>query len=44
MVALEGTAETPGAVYYATKLSRASNAKSKRVLGWKPRRLELLEA
>jgi nucleoside-diphosphate-sugar epimerase len=32
------------AVYYATKLSGASNAKAKRVLGWKPRRLEWLEA
>jgi hypothetical protein len=31
-------------VYYATKLSGASNAKAKRVLGWKPRRLEWLEA
>lgn len=31
------------AVYYATKLSGASNAKAKRVLGWKPRRLEWLE-
>ena len=30
------------AVYYATKLSGASNAKAKRVLGWKPRRLEWL--
>jgi nucleoside-diphosphate-sugar epimerase len=30
-------------VYYATKLSGASNAKAKRVLGWKPRRLEWLE-
>lgn len=32
------------AVYYATKLSGASNAKAKRVLGWRPRRLEWLEA
>jgi nucleoside-diphosphate-sugar epimerase len=32
------------AVYYATKLSGASNAKAKRVLRWKPRRLEWLEA
>jgi len=33
--------ETAGedAVYYATKLSGASNEKAKRVLGWKPRRL-----
>jgi len=31
------------AVYYATKLSGASNAKAKRVLGWRPRRLEWLE-
>jgi nucleoside-diphosphate-sugar epimerase len=31
-------------VYYATKLSGASNAKAKRVLGWQPRRLEWLEA
>jgi nucleoside-diphosphate-sugar epimerase len=31
-------------VYYATKLSGASNAKSKRMLGWKPRRLEWLQA
>lgn len=30
------------AVYYATKLSGASNAKAKRVLGWGPRRLEWL--
>ena len=30
-------------VYYATTLSGASNAKSKRVLEWKPRRLEWLE-
>ena len=29
-------------VYYATKLSGASNAKAKRVLGWNPRRLEWL--
>jgi nucleoside-diphosphate-sugar epimerase len=32
------------AVYYATKLNGASNAKAKRILGWKPRRLEWLEA
>ena len=32
------------AVYYATKLSGASNAKAKRILGWKPRRLEWMEA
>ncbi|HUN84205.1 MAG TPA: NAD(P)-dependent oxidoreductase [Terracidiphilus sp.] len=32
------------AVYYATQLSGASNAKAKRVLGWKPRRLVWLEA
>jgi nucleoside-diphosphate-sugar epimerase len=32
------------AVYYATKLSGASNAKAKRILGWKPRRLVWLEA
>ncbi len=31
-------------VYYAMKLSGASNAKAKRVLEWKPRRLEWLEA
>jgi nucleoside-diphosphate-sugar epimerase len=31
-------------VYYATKLSGASNAKAKRILGWKPRRLEWLHA
>ncbi|MBB5345215.1 NAD-dependent epimerase/dehydratase family protein [Tunturibacter empetritectus] len=30
-------------VYYATKLSGASNAKAKWVLGWKPRRLQWLE-
>ena len=30
------------AVYYATKLSGASDAKATRVLGWKPRRLEWL--
>src|ERR1700761_8013519 len=30
------------AVYYATRLSGASNAKAKRVLGWTPRRLEWL--
>jgi nucleoside-diphosphate-sugar epimerase len=29
-------------VYYATMLSGASNAKTKRILGWKPRRLEWL--
>jgi 2-alkyl-3-oxoalkanoate reductase len=29
-------------VYYATRLSGASNAKAKRILGWKPRRLEWL--
>jgi 2-alkyl-3-oxoalkanoate reductase len=32
------------AVFYATKLSGASNAKAKRTLGWKPRRLEWLKA
>ena len=32
------------AVYYATGLAGASNAKAKRVLGWKPRRLEWLQA
>ncbi|WP_047497860.1 NAD(P)-dependent oxidoreductase [Terriglobus sp. TAA 43] len=32
------------AVYYATKLVGASNAKAKRVLGWQPRRLEWLQA
>ncbi len=32
------------AVYYATKLTGASNAKAKRVLGWNPRRLEWLQA
>jgi 2-alkyl-3-oxoalkanoate reductase len=32
------------AVYYATRLSGASNAKAKRILGWKPRRLEWLDA
>jgi nucleoside-diphosphate-sugar epimerase len=31
-------------VYYATKLSGATNAKAKQVLGWKPRRLEWLKA
>jgi len=31
-------------VYYATRLHGASNAKAKRVLGWKPRRLEWLQA
>jgi nucleoside-diphosphate-sugar epimerase len=30
------------AVYYATKLSGASNEKAKRAFGWKPRRLEWL--
>jgi nucleoside-diphosphate-sugar epimerase len=29
-------------VYYATKLSGASNAKARQLLGWKPRRLEWL--
>ncbi len=32
------------AVYYATQLSGASNAKAKRVLGWNPRHLEWLAA
>lgn len=32
------------AVYYATRLVGASNAKAKRVLEWRPRRLEWLEA
>jgi len=32
------------AVYYATKLTGASNAKAKRILGWQPRRLEWLKA
>jgi nucleoside-diphosphate-sugar epimerase len=32
------------AVYYATKLSGASNAKAKQALQWKPRRLEWFEA
>ena len=32
------------AVYYATRLHGASNKKAKRVLGWKPRRLEWLQA
>lgn len=32
------------AVYYATRLTGASNAKAKRVLGWQPRRLEWLRA
>jgi nucleoside-diphosphate-sugar epimerase len=32
------------AVYYATRLCGASNAKAKRALGWKPRRLEWLQA
>ena len=31
-------------VYYATKLSGASNAKAMRLLAWRPRRLEWLEA
>jgi nucleoside-diphosphate-sugar epimerase len=31
-------------VYYATKLSGASNAKAKRLLLWQPRRLEWLQA
>jgi 2-alkyl-3-oxoalkanoate reductase len=31
------------AVYYGTKLSGAPNTKAKRVLGWRPRRLEWLE-
>ena len=31
-------------VYYATRLSGASNSKAKLVLGWKPRRLEWLGA
>lgn len=31
------------AVYYATQLHGASNAKAKQVLGWKPRRLEWLQ-
>lgn len=31
-------------VYYATGLSGASNAKAKRLLGWKPRRLEWLNS
>jgi 2-alkyl-3-oxoalkanoate reductase len=31
------------AVYYATRLHGASNAKAKRVLGWKPRPLEWLQ-
>jgi nucleoside-diphosphate-sugar epimerase len=31
------------AVYYATKLSGASNGKAKRVLGWNPRPLEWLQ-
>jgi 2-alkyl-3-oxoalkanoate reductase len=30
-------------VYYATKLSGASNAKARQALGWQPRRLEWLE-
>jgi nucleoside-diphosphate-sugar epimerase len=32
------------AVYYATRLSGASNTKAKRMLDWKPRRLEWLQA
>lgn len=32
------------AVYYATRLAGASNAKAKRILAWKPRRLEWLHA
>ena len=32
------------ALYYATKLSGASNTKAKRNLGWNPRRLEWLDA
>lgn len=32
------------AVYYAAKLCGSSNAKARRILGWKPRRLEWLEA
>ncbi len=32
------------AVYYATKLTGTSNEKAKRVLGWKPRRLQWLNA
>jgi nucleoside-diphosphate-sugar epimerase len=32
------------AAYYATKLSGASNAKTKQILGWKPRQLEWLKA
>jgi nucleoside-diphosphate-sugar epimerase len=32
------------AVYYATRLHGASNAKAKQVLGWTPRRLEWLQA
>src|SRR5580698_8560903 len=32
------------AVYYATRLSGASNARAKRLLNWKPRRLEWLQA
>ena len=31
-------------VYYATRLSGALNTKAKQVLGWKPRRLEWLQA
>jgi hypothetical protein len=32
------------AVFYATRVSGASNGKAKRVLGWKPRPLEWLKA
>jgi hypothetical protein len=32
------------AVYYATKLRGASNARAKRVFGFRPRRLEWLTA
>jgi 2-alkyl-3-oxoalkanoate reductase len=32
------------AVYYATRLSGASNEKARRILGWEPRHLEWLEA
>lgn len=32
------------AVYYATRLSGASNAKAKQILGWRPRQLEWLHA
>lgn len=34
----------PDAVYYATRLSGASNAKAKESLGWKPRPLEWLRS